>query len=318
MLASRWEFLAYLLFIPRYTHGLPWHARLENCWHECICFQTRNHDTVDDASNHTTIFFILATVEKEFSALVTGLAGLYIVQAFSVSLCLSLSVLKKMLASRWEFLAYLLFILTLSRGMRVLKTAGVSSWTRPNCLPLKPFFSLPLGVRFLIPFLFITSLCTNFCSENHDPAVNSAWSGNYRCTSEWRKKNCHATRVQVQVSKAWLVIDMRLTCRLDVFSSLWLKKQGKSSYCNGSSLPLFSSTSFVRVLDNVSDSRWCCQISWTFVVFVRMSSSMLTIKKTFPEILTHLLSCISRHSNFAAGLSWTPGNKSLMRNAGSS
>ena len=47
---------------------------ISNDSRECICFQTCNHDTRDDVDNHATIFFILSTVDKEFSALVVGLA----------------------------------------------------------------------------------------------------------------------------------------------------------------------------------------------------------------------------------------------------
>ena len=34
--------------------------------HNCNCFQTRNHDTRDDADDYTTIFFILPSIDKGF------------------------------------------------------------------------------------------------------------------------------------------------------------------------------------------------------------------------------------------------------------
>ena len=47
-------------------------SKTGNDGHECI--QTSNHDTRDDVDNHTTIFFILPAIDKEFLAQVTGLA----------------------------------------------------------------------------------------------------------------------------------------------------------------------------------------------------------------------------------------------------
>ena len=95
-------------FVSTSRWGCSYHQLVDggNDSHECIGFQTRNHDTRDDVDNHTTIFFTLSTIDKEFSASVTGLA-FRLLKLFSVSLCLSPSVLKRMLASRWEFLAYL-------------------------------------------------------------------------------------------------------------------------------------------------------------------------------------------------------------------
>ena len=42
------------------------HVEIGNDSLECICFQTCNHDTRDDVDNHTTIFFILPTIDKDF------------------------------------------------------------------------------------------------------------------------------------------------------------------------------------------------------------------------------------------------------------
>ena len=64
--------------------------------HKCICFQTCNHDTRDDADNHTTIFFILPSRDKGLKTLVARLAfRLFELSRQSVP---SLSVLKRMLA----------------------------------------------------------------------------------------------------------------------------------------------------------------------------------------------------------------------------
>ena len=126
-------------------------------------------------------------------------------------------------------------------------------------------------------------------------------------------RNCHATWVQVRIPKPWLVIDMKLILSSRLFLLALTEKQGKSIDCNGSSLPPFSIPSFLRILDIIIDSWWCCQISWIIVQFFRISSSLLTIKNVSKN--THIITCVSRHSNFAAGLSsWTRGNESLMKN----
>ena len=110
------------------------------------------------------------------------------------------------------------------------ETRSVYSWTRPNCLPLKKFFSLPLGARMFSPF--------SFCCE----PLRKLLLGNSRSNSEilfghgilqmhlWGDitRNCHATWVQVQIPTAWLVIDIRLICRLDFFS-LSVKSKEKIS-----------------------------------------------------------------------------------------
>ena len=144
---------------------------------------------------------------------------------------------------------------------------------------------------------------------------NFVWSGNFlqmHLRGEITR-NCHA------LSTSPNTLDMvsherktYLSCRL--YLQALTEKQGKGIDCNGSSL--FSIPSFLRILDIVSDSRWCWQISWIIVQFIRISSSMLTIKNV--ALNTHILSCISRHSNFAAGLSRIRSNKTLMKNVGMS
>ena len=49
------------------------HVDMGNECHRCIYFQTCNYDTRDDADNYKTMFWILPTIDKRFSALVAGL-----------------------------------------------------------------------------------------------------------------------------------------------------------------------------------------------------------------------------------------------------
>ena len=78
--------------------------------------------------SHMTIFFVLPAIDKEFFAFVTGPAfGLFKLFRQSGS---SLSVLKSMLALGENFLCISTsfhVVFTVSRGMRVWKTASVSS-----------------------------------------------------------------------------------------------------------------------------------------------------------------------------------------------
>ena len=74
--------------------------------------------------------------------------------------------------SRWEFLACLHFIPRSPHGLpwhACVKDYKLSSWTRPNCLPLKTFFSLPLGVRVSRPFLSCdgSTLCNIVDQKNN-------------------------------------------------------------------------------------------------------------------------------------------------------
>ena len=63
------------------------HVDRGNECHTCICFQTCNHDTPDDADNYMTIFFVLSTINKDFfnSSQRTGLQTAWV---FHVSLFL--------------------------------------------------------------------------------------------------------------------------------------------------------------------------------------------------------------------------------------
>ena len=78
-------------------------------------FQTCNHDTRDDVDNHTTIFFILPLIDKEFRALVTGLA-FRLFELFK-SVCVFTFGTEEYACSRWEFPASLHFIPRCPRGL---------------------------------------------------------------------------------------------------------------------------------------------------------------------------------------------------------
>ena len=70
--------LEYLLFsTSRWVSSHHQRVEIGNDGHECICFQTCNHDTRDDVDNHTTIFLHLALppIDKGFLAPVAGLAS---------------------------------------------------------------------------------------------------------------------------------------------------------------------------------------------------------------------------------------------------
>ena len=84
------------------------HVEIGNDRHECICFQTCNHDIRDDVENRTTMFFILPAIDEEFSAWVPGLA-FTLFKLFS-SVCFFTFGTEEYACSRWEFLASLHFI----------------------------------------------------------------------------------------------------------------------------------------------------------------------------------------------------------------
>ena len=126
------------------------------------------------------------------------------------------------------------------------------------------------------------------------PLWNSVWSVNFpRCISEERWLGFIIPFEYKSPTLApWWAIDLRQFLSSRLFPQLFQKKkQGKYIGCNGSSLR---------------------QISWIIVWFFRHSSGKLTIKNASEK--THILSCISLKSGFAAGLFGTRGNKSLMWN----
>ena len=109
---------------------------------------TTTHGMTDD-------LFHLAHNRQGFFALVAGLA--FRLFKLFTWVCLFTFGTEEYACSGWEFLASLHFIPRCPHGLPrhacVEKTTSVSSWTRPNCLPLKTFFSLSLGVRVFRPFV---------------------------------------------------------------------------------------------------------------------------------------------------------------------
>ena len=192
--------------------------------HVCICFQTCNHDTRDDVDNHTTILFILPAIDKEFSALVAGLAfRLFKLLRQSVSFTFGT---EEDACSRWEeFLAYLHFIPRCPHGLPW--HANAENYKRlflNKTLLFSAVFILQSFARckFFSPFSFHYEPLRKLLL-GHDTALNFRL-GQGILQMHLRveiTRNCHATWVQVQIHKAWLGIDIRLICRLDFSRSYW-------------------------------------------------------------------------------------------------
>ena len=109
------------------------HVDIGNECHKRICFQTCNHDTRNDVNHYMTMFFILSTIDKEFSTLVAGLA-FRLFELFT-SVCSFTFGTEEDTCSRWHLFAsptpfHIGF--TASRGMLVRKIAIVSIWTKLN------------------------------------------------------------------------------------------------------------------------------------------------------------------------------------------
>ena len=144
-------------FFPtsRWVSSYRQHVEIGNDSHECICFQTCNHDTRDDVDNLTTIFYILPAVDKEFSALVTGLA-FRLFELFP-PVCVFTFGTEEYACSWCEFLASLHFIPRCLHGLP--RHAGAEKLQAslleqdPIVFPLPTFFSVPLGVRVFRPFV---------------------------------------------------------------------------------------------------------------------------------------------------------------------
>ena len=153
------------------------HVEKGNECHKCICFQTCDQDTRDDTNSYTTIFFTLPSMDKGYSVLVAGLAfRLFELSRQSVP---SPSVLKRVLALGEISLRLPLLSTIVSRR----PVACVSLLEQDSNLQ----FSDQCKICFC-PFPFITSLCANFCSELHDPALKFCSVREFcRCISEWRK-----------------------------------------------------------------------------------------------------------------------------------
>ena len=117
---SNWS-LSTFFSTSRRVSSYHQHVDIGNDSHQCICFQTCDHDTRDDVDNQMSIFFILPAIDKEFWTFVAWLA-FKLFKLFRQSV--SLSVLMSMLALgeillRLSTSAHV--VVTVSRGMRVLK-----------------------------------------------------------------------------------------------------------------------------------------------------------------------------------------------------
>ena len=133
------------------------------------------------------------------------------------------------------------------------KTTSVSSWTRPNCFPLKTFNSLPPSLRFFRPFPFRTRLCANFCSDSHNPALKLSSVRELQMHLRGEKLGIvmpleHKSDTQGMVSHRHKTY---LSSRR--FLLAVTEKQGECTDCNGSSLPfsqclLFSESSCIAFL----------------------------------------------------------------------
>ena len=116
--------------------------------HDCICFQTCNHDTRDDVDNHTTIFFILPTIFKLFPSVCV-----YHSRYWRGCLLLDANFLRKTTSFVW----------------RNLQTSLPEQ--DPIVFTLKTFFSLPPSERFVRPTHLFRAFKQKFCSEIHDTAL---------------------------------------------------------------------------------------------------------------------------------------------------
>ena len=159
----------------------------------------------------------------------------------------------------------------------------------------------------------ILRFCANFCSEIPLQLWNFVWSGNFAGASpSGDTRNFHATWIQGPSTHGMVSHRHKtsLSSRLFHLRSYWKARwRYWLQWFFAPHYPqflLFSEPStsaipdgvakFFESLSNSSGSRRACWQS-----------------KTSPRN-AHILSCISRHSNFAARLSWTRSDKSLMRN----
>ena len=152
----------------------------------------------------------------------------------------------------------------------------------------------------------ILRVCANFNLEIHDPALKFRLVREFcRCISEVRWIEIVILWVQVPIPTAWLVIDTRLIYRQDSRFLLLLKSKVKVSFAmvlrsHYSQFLLFSESPMMS-----SNFLNRCVIHQHLVEHVDN-------QKRFQRY--YILSCVSQHSNLATKLSWTRGNKSLMRN----
>ena len=134
---------------------------------------------------------------KGFWTPVAGLA--FRLWSFSRQSVTSLSVLKRMLVLG-ELSLRLPLLSTQSHGVpwhACVENYKCLFLNKTNCLPLKTFFSLPLGVRMLhLSFRHdstlereILRLCANFCSEIHDPILKISFGQEIFADASPRRDN---------------------------------------------------------------------------------------------------------------------------------
>ena len=152
--------------------------------------------------------------------------------------------------------------------------------------------------------------CANICSELHDPALK------FRLAREFLQmhlrgemtRNCHAT-LSASPNTRGVVGHKHKTISVvwTFFVLLLLKSKVKALFA----MVLRSHCSqFLLLSESPMMSPNCLNHRVIHQDFVEHVDN----QKTFPGIL--IVSCISQHSSFAAGLSLTRGNKGLMRNVG--
>ena len=87
---------------------------------------------------------------------------------------------------------------------------------------------------------------------------NSVWSGNFADASPRRDNSELSCRLSTSPQTQGVVSHRHKTYLSSGHVLLAVtKKQGKGVDCNGTSVPLFSIPSLLRILDIISNSRWC-------------------------------------------------------------
>ena len=274
-------------------------------------FATTTHGMM---SMITRRFFILPTIDKEISALIARLA--FRLFKLFVSLFLHFFGTEEQACYRWISLAHLHFIPRCPHGLPWHACVLFCKRLFLNKTQLSSAENI-LQSSAWCKILFALSCC---CEPLRQLLLRNA-----RSSSEFRlvrvlqmhlrggdNSELSMLSIQVQIVKAWSLMDMRLICRQDFFLLALAEKQSKGVDCHGSSLPLFS-IPFSESSTSSANPNGVPNF-WTSAQFIRISLSMLTIKNVSRN--THILLCISRHSNFAARLSWTQRNQSLMKNVG--
>ena len=161
--------LSTLTFRPLAGFSSPTACGYTQYCHAYICFKTCNHDTWEDADNHTTIFYILPI--QRIWALFAGLASRLFERSSSVCHfprryrrgCLPFTFSPSLVINGWFEARYSCVLrsfgwcLSDSRGMRLQESPFEQD---PICLPLKALSCLPLGEGILsLSFSYDHTLC---------------------------------------------------------------------------------------------------------------------------------------------------------------